>query len=251
MKIKIFQFLCLIGLVFMASCAQDTKTNTTDTEKPSIKVKEPEKADNSRNAVVQKQAATKNNMAKAATGASKLVNWVDINELETAQKKEKRKVMVDLYTDWCGWCKKMDKATFEHPKIANYMNDKFYAVKFNAEYSNDISFGGKAHKFVKAGRKGYNELAHKFANGRMSYPTIAFLDENNARINSFPGFKQPDQFDSLLKFIEGDHYKTTSLQEFQRGYKSDIPKSAPPAKKRSNIKINPNQVKVQQKTVKK
>ncbi len=121
----------------------------------------------------------------------------------------------------------MDKATFQHPQIADYLNDKFYAVKFNAEDQSTINFKGADHNFKKAGRRGYNELAYKFANGRMSYPTIAFLDENLDRIDSYPGFKQPNQFDALLNFIEKDHYKNSSLAEFQRGFKSDIAAAKP------------------------
>jgi len=169
----------------------------------------------------------------AAVNSSKsLVNWVSIEDLEKNSASAKKKVMVDLYTDWCGWCKKMDKATFQHPKIADYLNKNFHAVKFNAEAKNNISFKGEEHKFVAAGRRGYNELAHKFTKGRMSYPTIAFLDEDLNRIDSYPGFKQAHQFDTYLRFIGEDHYKDKAYREFASSFRSDIEATPMPTSNR-------------------
>lgn len=165
-----------------------------------------------------------------------LINWVKIDEVEGLAKKNKKKIMVDLYTSWCGWCKRMDKATFQHGEIAQYVNDNFYAVKFNAEDKNSINFNGKAHDFVQAGRRGYNQLAFQFANGRMSYPTISFLDENLNVINAFPGYKEPNKFDPLLRFINEDHYKTQTLAQFQSGYQSSIPALPKPNRPKRNVK---------------
>jgi len=171
------------------------------------------------------------------TNAKGLINWVKIDEVESLAKKNKKKVMVDLYTSWCGWCKRMDKATFQHGEIAEYVNDNFYAVKFNAEDKNTINFNGQAHNFVQAGRRGYNQLAFQFANGRMSYPTISFLDENLKVINAFPGYKEPNKFDPLLRFINEDHYKTQTLAQFQSGYQSSIPALPKPNRPKSNVQV--------------
>jgi len=40
------------------------------------------------------------------------VNWMTFEEAEIKYQEEKRKIFVDVYTDWCGWCKKMDANTF-------------------------------------------------------------------------------------------------------------------------------------------
>lgn len=206
LKQLIFTFL-VIGFT---ACATDTQTADANKGKREILdtsklPKKPPRNDN---------AATTVNVA----GKGK-INWLKIEDLEKANKKEKRKVLVDLYTDWCGWCKKMDKATFQNPEIAEYVNENFHAVKFNAEQKSEIKFGGKKHKFLPSGRRGANELAYKFLNGRMSYPTIAFLDEKLERIDSFPGFKQPHQMEPMLVFIDGGHYKKNSLGKFTSTYK--------------------------------
>lgn len=209
--------LSVTGMLILASCAGEADTKTTATTDATTNKTETTKPVNvgKQNAEAAKQAN-----AKATAGA---VNWVSIEEVEKLAKTDKRKVMVDLYTSWCGWCKRMDKATFQNPEIAAYLNENFYAVKFNAEDKTTINFKGKDHNFVNSGRRGYNQLAHNFASGRMSYPTIAFLDENLERINSFPGFKQPVQFDPLLNYINGDHYKTKTLAQFTKGFNSKFP----------------------------
>jgi len=214
--------LLVLLLVGMAACT--TKPSETDkVETQTTPAEEP--------ALVQRKAAPSQNTANAQ------VNWMSIADLQTAMKKDERKVMVDLYTSWCGWCKRMDKATFQNPEIAKYLNDNFYAVKFNAEDQQTIPFKGEEHKFVPAGRKGYNELAYKFANGRMSYPTIAFLDEDLNRIDSYPGYKQPQQFDPLLKFIKEGEYKSQSFQQYAQGFQSNI-KTTGKAQNKVQLKKN-------------
>ncbi len=194
-----------------------------------------------------KSQQNKNTKSKAAAEGGGNVDWVSVTDLEAKMKEEPRPVMVDLYTDWCGWCKKMDKATFQHPKIAEYMNKNFYAVKFDAETKDNLKFKGADYKFVPAGRKGYNELAHKWGNrnGRMGYPTIAFLDKNLDRIEAISGFKQAADFDALLKFFGEDHYKDQKFNEFAANYTSEIPKQAPPTNRRRTNAGNKN-IKVQQ-----
>ena len=61
------------------------------------------------------------------------IKWMTWKEMQEAQKKEHRKVFVDVYTGWCGWCKRMDASTFKDAYIVKYVNDNFYAVKFDAE----------------------------------------------------------------------------------------------------------------------
>jgi len=81
--------------------------------------------------------------------------------------------MIDVFTDWCGWCKKMDAETFSNPEIAKYVNELNYAVKFNAEQKADITFQGKTFKYVDQGNgKGYHELAAALLS--TSFPSLLF-----------------------------------------------------------------------------
>src|SRR5436190_24321530 len=85
------------------------------------------------------------------------INWITIQEAEKLSKKHPRKIVIDVYTDWCGWCKKMDKSTFADKNVATYVNKNFYAVKFNAETQEDIVLNGKTCRFDPNNK--VNELA--------------------------------------------------------------------------------------------
>ena len=74
------------------------------------------------------------------------INWIEIDRAFEVNEKTPRKIFIDVYTDWCGWCKKMDENTFTNPVIASYLTQKFHAVKFNAEGSKDITYKGKVYK---------------------------------------------------------------------------------------------------------
>ena len=67
------------------------------------------------------------------------INWMTMNEALDAQAKNPKKIMMDAYTDWCGPCKMLDKNTFQNPDVVKYVNEHYYAVKFNAEGEGDIS----------------------------------------------------------------------------------------------------------------
>src|SRR5210317_470735 len=74
---------------------------------------------------------------------------------EAAQKAstdaQPKKMFIDVYTDWCGWCKKMDRDTFGNPEVAAYMDENFYMVKLDAEQKEPIEFRGKTFNFVASG----------------------------------------------------------------------------------------------------
>ncbi|MEM9856135.1 MAG: DUF255 domain-containing protein [Bacteroidota bacterium] len=150
------------------------------------------------------------------------VNWLTFEEAVEKSKTEKRKIFIDVYTDWCGWCKVMDKKTFSNREIAGYLNENFYPVKFNAEQKEDIQFNGNTYKFVPSGRKGYHQLAAALLNNKLSYPTVVFLDENFVMLQPLPGYQKPDQFEKIVKFIGGDHFKSTSWEKWQTEFVSSL-----------------------------
>ena len=152
------------------------------------------------------------------------VNWMTFEEALERSKTEKRKIFIDVYTNWCGWCKVMDKNTFSHPEVAKYLNEKFYAVKFNAEQQEDVEFRGTTFKFVPSGRKGYHQLAAALLQNKMSYPSVVFLDEdfNMSITPPLPGYKKPQEFDTIIKYIGGNHFKETKWEDFQKTYTSKV-----------------------------
>lgn len=170
------------------------------------------------------QSVAANGTAKAVKTTEKsseqFIQWVSFQEAIEKSKKKPKKIFIDFYTDWCGWCKVMDKQTFTDPLIIEYMNANFYAVKMNAEKDEKIDYKGKEYNFVAQSGRGYHELAAELMSGRMSYPTVVFLDEKMDLLQTIPGFRKPAELDLILKFFGGDHYKNTSYDIFKQKYQS-------------------------------
>ena len=143
------------------------------------------------------------------------VEWLSWEEAVARSEEAPKKILVDVYTDWCGWCKKMDKAVFAEPAISKYISENFYAVKFNAEQRESIEYDGHTFKFNQGyGRRGAHELAVTLLDKRLSFPSIVYLDENRSRITISPGFKPADQYINELTFIQGEHYRSMTYQQF-------------------------------------
>lgn len=153
--------------------------------------------------------------------AQETIEWLSWEKALEKNKTEKRKIIVDVYTDWCGWCKKMDKLTFQNPVIAEYINDNYYAVKFNAEKKEEIEFNNKVYKYVSGfGRRGYHELANEIMNGRMSYPTVVFIDENQKVIQPIPGFQDTTTFEMIMIYFAENYYMSVPWQKFTRSFQT-------------------------------
>jgi len=157
------------------------------------------------------------------TNYSQTVKWHSIVEALELNKKEPRNIIIDVYTDWCGWCKVMEKTTYNHEIIAEYLNKKFYVVKLNAEQKEDIKIGDKTYKYVPHGQRGYHELAAILLGGNMVYPSVVFLDDQGRKIHALQGYIKAKPFDEIIKYIGEGYYTTKSWEEFLAAYKSQIP----------------------------
>lgn len=137
------------------------------------------------------------------------VEWLSWDEAAKLAETDKspKKIFVDVYTDWCGWCKKMDKDTFQNAEVAAYMKANFYMVKLDGEGKDPIEFKGKTYNFVPSGRKGYHEFAAALLQGKLSYPTTVFLDEEMNMLSPVPGYQKPEPFLNIAKYFGDDIYK--------------------------------------------
>jgi len=148
------------------------------------------------------------------------VKWLTFEQAIEKSKTEKRKIFIDVFTDWCGWCKVMDKNTFSEANVAKILNEKFYPVKFNAEQTEDVVFSGTTFKFVPSGSKGTHQLAAALLNNQLSYPTVVFLDEEFRMIQPLPGYQKAEDFHRIIQFIGEDHFRTQKWAEWVSSYKS-------------------------------
>lgn len=148
--------------------------------------------------------------------AQDTVNWMDITELEAAMADNPKPVFFDVYTDWCGWCKRMDATTFKDPQVVALLNNKFHPVKFDAERKDTFTFQAHQFKFVANGRRGYNELTMALLDGKFSYPSFVALNEKFERITILKGFRQADEFLVVLNYLSDENYLKQTWEEFQK-----------------------------------
>jgi thioredoxin-related protein len=129
-------------------------------------------------------------------GESPKIKWVDFNTgLAQAQQTGKLAV-IDCYTDWCGWCKVMDKKTFSDPKIIERINEKYIAVKFNPEKPGKYFAGSKDSL---SGRQLLMALSNNKPSG---YPTFFFFVPQDAKLFQLPGYQDANQFGATMNNIE-------------------------------------------------
>lgn len=160
--------------------------------------------------------------AGSAAGLAQVkVKWYSIGEAIELAQTAPRVLVIDVYTDWCGWCKRMDASTFSNPEIAEIMNREFYPVKLNAEGKADIVLGDRTYKFVDNGRRGYHELAAIVTRSRLSYPTLAYVDAGGKILTVAPGYKGPDQLKVFLAYFSNETYKNTDWDSFSAAFASE------------------------------
>ncbi|MDX1446544.1 thioredoxin family protein [Lishizhenia sp.] len=128
-----------------------------------------------------------------------VIFWYEMEEGISLAKDQNKMIFVDVYTDWCGWCKKMDASTFKDKSVIKALNQDYIAVKFDGEERDSINFFGTAYKFVDNGRRGYHELAAVLLDGRLSYPSFVVLNNNGTREKKMIGYMNPEQLIMQLK----------------------------------------------------
>ncbi len=153
------------------------------------------------------------------------VNWMTMNEALEAQKQTPKKIFMDVYTVWCGPCKLLDKNTFSNKDVINYVNENFYAVKFNAEGTEEVSFEDFTYTNpnYQDGRKGRN-ATHFFADALKlrGYPSLVFFEEDGTLIQAIPGYKSVAQLEIYLKMIGNDDYKEVNTPESWQAYQENF-----------------------------
>lgn len=131
------------------------------------------------------------------------VNWLSLEEAFELQKKNPKPMLVDVYTDWCGWCKHMDATTFKDPQIVTYLNQNFYAVKYNAETKDSMTINSKLYVNPNPAN---SRSTHQFALelGVNSYPTVVFYDKTGQTPTIASGALKADEIAPILVFFKED-----------------------------------------------
>lgn len=159
------------------------------------------------------------------TVSAQKINWMSMNEALAAQKKQPKKIFMDVYTKWCGPCKMLDRNTFSDESVIDYINEHYYAVKFNAEGTEEITHQGFTYQNpnYQPERKGRN-ATHFFADALrlQGYPSLVFFENDGNLIQAIPGYKTPAQLEIYLKMIASDDYKNVTTTEAWREYQNNF-----------------------------
>lgn len=155
--------------------------------------------------------------AKVKQPMAKL-HWLKLDEVSSNIKDQPKPVIIDIYTDWCHWCKVMDKNTYENQKVADYISEHFYASKINAETRDTLLWRGKMYTYNA------NYKIHDFAlyatNWQASFPTTVIIPDTNADPIAIAGFMEPKEIEPILKYFGEGDYKNKTYEDFQKTFKS-------------------------------
>jgi len=119
---------------------------------------------------------------------SKEIQWNTFEEaIALKATYPEKKLLVNVYTDWCKWCKVMDDKTFTDPNVAKFVHTHYLPVKFNAEQRDEIEFQGKTYGYLQGGKRGMHQLAYELMDRSASFPSIVLLDEQMKELSLLKG----------------------------------------------------------------
>lgn len=157
--------------------------------------------------------AQKRDVSRAA------IHWLSFQEAVELNKTAPKKIFVDLYTEWCGWCKKLDATTYQDKDIISYLNEHYYAVRMDAEMKDTILFDGRT--FVNpdpAKSRSTHELANALLGGKLSYPTLVYLDETLNMLSQVPGYMSAESLLPVLTYFGENNQGKITWEEYQKNY---------------------------------
>lgn len=146
------------------------------------------------------------NKSGARAGEHSVV-WTTVSDALEKAPKQQKMIVLDVYTDWCGWCKRMDKDSYEEAQVAAYINQRYIAAKMNPEKQGTITFDGKE----------YTQAQFAQALGITGYPATVFFNEKGEVLTMVSGYLGPAEFLKILKYFGDGHYLAMTWEEYSKG----------------------------------
>jgi len=140
------------------------------------------------------------------------IRWLSFEQAVALNDSMPKKIFIDVYTEWCGWCKRMDAGTFRDSAVISYMNEHYYAVKVDAESKDTVRFRDK--QFVFRPEFKANELALSLLNGKMAYPSFVIMSEQYVLLAPLSGYQQPDELMQALTFYGQNIHEQMKWEDY-------------------------------------
>lgn len=159
-------------------------------------------------------------VAQQPDSEGSLVKWMKLEEALKLNETNPKPFVVDFYTGWCGWCKKMMATTYANPGLASYINQNFYPVKFDAEGKDTVMYLGKTYEPISDQPRTTHPLAAKLLQGKLMYPTTLFLNNFDKSKNEFQfslisnGYMEVNKLEPLLIFTLENVFRNSSYEDF-------------------------------------
>jgi len=151
-----------------------------------------------------------------------VIKWLTIEQAEAAQKLNPKKILVNVFTGWCRWCRMEDSLSYKNVEIAHYVNQNYYPVKLNAEKREPIKFNGVVYNFLYDENIFVHEFARYLLNGKLSYPGTVILDEKGHLLSSRNGYMDAYYLEAVLNYYGGDYYQQMSYKDFESDFEGKI-----------------------------
>jgi thioredoxin-related protein len=145
------------------------------------------------------------------------IHWMDFSTAVEKQKEVPKPIFIDMYTEWCGWCKKLDASTFENSSIITYLNNNYYPVKFDAETHDTINYKGRDYVNKNSTKRSTHELALELMDNKPSYPSIIYIDDKS-KANRTAGYMDAKKLEPLLIFFAERIYYTTNYNIYNEAF---------------------------------
>jgi len=142
--------------------------------------------------------------------------WQDWTTIQELAQKEKKPLLIDIYTDWCIYCKKMDAKTYKNDSVYNCLKTNFYRLKFNAEMKDDFVWNGTT--FSYNARYKTNEFAWHITKGMLTLPTTVIVPVEGEPF-FIPGELETGEMECLLKYFTSGAYKSQRYEDYLSAFK--------------------------------
>jgi thioredoxin-related protein len=130
------------------------------------------------------------------------VIWTSFQELDSLLSIAPKETIIFIHTDWCSYCRKMEKEVFSKKEIYDRLNKDFYLVELDAESVSEIAFDQQIWKpkTLKKITGQYHPLAFLLlTNQKMIFPSLLRYDQTFRLKNIKQKYLSPKELANFLR----------------------------------------------------